>query len=329
MKTTFLVLILVSEFGFMAQTKADTLITVTNGVGSYSANYLAFYDATGTHVVLDGVHGVVTITYPDQTVLSYPYRQTVSGLSVTGSWTGTDEWNYNYTATVQEQLVQTRHSGSGRGGGYRTIIVTSLLRGTITYDYAGAYAPPLLAPEVSWNSTQTSVTLSWNSASGGVPPYSYSVFDENSVNLGVTTELTAIITGLSPGTAYTFTVATTDSAGRQVSAPISVSTLGPTLNTVYAYDPISNSVTATWTADPYAPSPAVSYSVFYYDWYLGSWVDGADTTETTATVSGWSPNVYIPFYVAAYDANGIETDYDQQTVSVQAPPATPPQDEAE
>jgi hypothetical protein len=63
--------------------------------------------------------------------------------------------------------------------------------------------------------------------------------------------------------------------------------------------------------------------VFYYDWFLGVGVDGADTTGTSATISGWSPNVYIPFYIAAYDANGLETDYDQQLVSVQAPPAPP------
>jgi hypothetical protein len=327
MKNALLILGLVSAFGLVGQTMADTVITVTNGTGSYSSNYLAFYDANGTHLVLDGVHSIVMLTYPDQTVLSFPYSQTVSGLSVTGSWSGSDEWDYFYTATVQEKLVQTTHSGSGRGGGYRTITVTSLVGGAITYDYAGAYAPPLVAPVVTWDSTQTSVTLSWTSAGGGVPPYSYSVYDQNGADVADTTGLTATITGLTLGTAYTFTVLTTDSAGRQVqSVPANVFTLGPTLNTVYTYDPTNNTVTATWTADPYAASPAVSYSVFYYDWYLGVWVDGADTTGTSATVSGWSPNVYIPFYITAYDANGVETDYDQQLVSVQPPPP-PPGDE--
>jgi hypothetical protein len=101
-----------------------------------------------------------------------------------------------------------------------------------------------------------------------------------------------------------------------MSAPASVYTLGPTLNTVYTYNPADNTVTATWTADP----TAVSYSVFYYDWASGTWMDGADTTGTSATVSGWSPDVYVSFYIAAYDVDGVETDYDQQMVSVQAPP---------
>src|SRR5881398_22679 len=71
------------------------------GTGSYSSNHLAFYDANGTYLVLDGVQGIATMTYPDQTLLTFPYSQTVSGLSVTGSWSGVDESGYLYTATVQ------------------------------------------------------------------------------------------------------------------------------------------------------------------------------------------------------------------------------------
>jgi hypothetical protein len=182
--------------------KADTVISVTNGTGTYSTNYLAFTDANGTHLVLDGVNGMVTITYPDQTGATFPYHQTVSELAVTGSWTGVDESGYVYTASVKETLVQTKHSGSGRGGGYKTITVTSLAGGTITYDYAGAYAPPLVAPVITGDSTQTSVTLTWTAASGGVPPYLYAVYDQNSVDVANTTGLTATITGLTASTAY-------------------------------------------------------------------------------------------------------------------------------
>src|SRR5947207_10739771 len=172
------------------------------------------------------------MTYPDQTLLTFPYTQTVSGLSVTGSWSGADESGYLYTAAVQETLVQTRHGGSGRGGGYRTITVNSLVGGTITYDYAGAYAPPLVAPVVTWDSTQTSVTLSWTAASGGVPPYSYSVFDQNGTDVADTADLTATVTGRTLGTAYTFTVLATDRTRRQKqSATASVYTLGLTLTT--------------------------------------------------------------------------------------------------
>jgi hypothetical protein len=323
MKKILLILGLLGALVFAAPAQADTVIAVTNGAGSYSTNHLAFYDANGTHLILDGVHGSATVTYPDQTTLSFPYKQTVSGLSVTGSWTGADESGYVYTATVQEDLVQTRHGGSGRGGGYQTVTVTSLVGGKITYDYAGAYAPPLVAPVITGDSTQTTVMLSWTAAGGGVPPYTYAVYDLNGVDVADTTGLTATVTGLTLGTAYTYTILTTDSAGRKIkSAPATVYTSGPTLNTVFTYDPATNTVTATWTADP----TAVGYSVFYFDWASGTWVDGADTTGTSAIVAGWSPDVYVSFYIAAYDANGGETDYDQQLVYVQAPPPPPPRE---
>ena len=325
MKKPIFILGLLSAFVLLSgPARADTVITVSNGTGGYATNRLSFYDANGSYLVLDGANGLVTITYPDQTTSSFPYAQTVSGLSVTGSWIGTDESGYDYTASVQETLVQTRHGGSGRGGGYKIYTVTSLLNGKITYDYAGAYAPPLVAPIVSGDATEFTVTLSWTSAGGGVAPYTYSIVDQNGVDVTDTGSLTTTISGLAPATAYQYTVLTTDSAGRQIySNPVIVYTSGPTLDTVYTYNPTDNTVTATWTADP----TAVSYAVFYYDWFSGTWIDGADTTGTTATVSGWSPDSYVSFYIAAYDANGVETDYDQQYVSVLPPPPPPPVDD--
>jgi hypothetical protein len=150
-----------------------------------------------------------------------------------------------------------------------------------------------------------------------VPPYSYSVLDQNGTDLADTTGLTATFTGLTPSSFYEYVILTTDSAGRQInSAPLAVLTLPPTLDTSYTYNPADNSVTATWEPDP----ATVSYSVFYYDLGLGAWVDGADTTGTSSTVSGWSPSVYVAFYIAGYDANGAETDYDEQLVYVQSGP---------
>src|SRR5262245_54997354 len=112
MKQTLLFLGIFGAFVFGLNSRADTLIVVTNGTGGYSTNYLSFNDANGTHLILDGLQGVVTLTYPDQTQLTFPYSQSVSGLSVTGTWSGVDESGYEYTASVQEYLVQTKHSGS-------------------------------------------------------------------------------------------------------------------------------------------------------------------------------------------------------------------------
>src|SRR5206468_1254505 len=103
---------------------------------------------------------------------------------------------------------------------------------------------------VKADSTASSVTLSWTAGNGGVPPYFYSVYDQNGMDVADTAEPTATITGLMPETPYAFTVLTTDSAGKHIpSAAVTVYTLGPTLNTVYTYNPADNTVTATWDPD--------------------------------------------------------------------------------
>ncbi len=79
----------------------------------------------------------------------------------------------------------------------------------------------MIAPVLTADSTQTTITLTWTSAAGGVPPYLYSVIDQTGADIGDTTDLTATITGLTLGTAYPYTLLTTDSACRHVAtAPL-------------------------------------------------------------------------------------------------------------
>jgi mannan endo-1,4-beta-mannosidase len=96
-------------------------------------------------------------------------------------------------------------------------LVTIVSNGTILYHYAGAYAPPLIAPVLSGTSTTTSITLKWTAASGGVPPYSYKVYDAVSGMLvRTTTGLTATLTGFAPETSHTYSIQTVDHAGRHI-----------------------------------------------------------------------------------------------------------------
>ncbi|MEP2936627.1 MAG: M4 family metallopeptidase [Gilvibacter sp.] len=75
--------------------------------------------------------------------------------------------------------------------------------------------------------TDTSVTLDWNDSTDNVAVDGYEVF-ENGVSLGVVSTSGAVVSGLTPATTYTYTVAAYDAAGNTSaqSAGLDVTTTG-------------------------------------------------------------------------------------------------------
>jgi len=198
--------------------------------GRYSANYLAFRDANGTYVVLDGEHGSVTITYPDETnIWVSRITRRFSGLSVTGWWTGADQSGYGlHRHGPGRTSCRCGRAVRARGDGDEAATITSLgRRKKITYDYAGAYAPPLVrAGHHGRIRRHPGVTLSWTAA-GGWRAALHLCGLRLRPGWGNTWRkprgLTATVTDLMPGTPYTYQVLTTDSAGRMIkSAPVTV-----------------------------------------------------------------------------------------------------------
>ncbi|MGB8467647.1 MAG: glycoside hydrolase family 75 protein [Candidatus Babeliales bacterium] len=108
--------------------------------------------------------------------------------------------------------------------------------------------PPAVPTGLSSPSqTSTSVNLSWNAVT---PPancsVTYTVYNGSTLAATVATT-TAVISGLSPDTAYSFTVAATDAAGSSAHSPaLSVTTLASTTN--YTAAQIIAGVQANMTA---------------------------------------------------------------------------------
>jgi hypothetical protein len=310
---------------------ADTVIQIPNGGGTYRAadQALFFYDANGGYVWLDGGGKFAILSTPgggQQEFLNY--QQSGGGTGVVGAFSGSDSFG-SFTATVSETLVTRKVTGgSGRGGGYRTT-VTTVVAGTIVYDYASAAIPPLELPAVTWTSDSTSVTLTWAAATTGVPPYTYKVLDTVGIPVYSGPGLSATIDGLRPSGTYLYTFFVFDAAGQLAyDAVRPTTTAAPppppppaTLNTTLSCNP-DGTVHVAWNADP----NAVGYSLFGYDWTPGTWTDLADTTGLAADVSEIGTNgiLYLQLYIASYDASGVETDWDQQAVPDCTPPPPPP-----
>jgi beta-glucosidase len=149
--------------------------------------------------------------------------------------------------------------------------------GTVTFTTTGGNATPPTAPgtPVASSVTSSSATLTWPASTGGSGgPYSYQVVRvqgaaETVVGTAATTSTT--VTGLSPGTAYTFAVYGLDAAGNRStrSGTVNVTTTGGT--------------TATCR---------VAYTV--NDWGSGFGAAVSITNTGTTTINGWTLRFSFP-----------------------------------
>ncbi|MEU5691350.1 glycosyl hydrolase family 18 protein [Actinosynnema sp. NPDC020468] len=152
--------------------------------------------------------------------------------------------------------------------------------------------------------TTKTVTLQWNGSSpGSLPVANYDVYNGTTLAATVTTT-TATITGLTPNTAYSFTVKAKDTKGNASAAagPLAVTTNNPADDTQAPTAPANlkstgkdaGSVTLAWDAS------TDNKGVANYDVYVGGTV-ATTVLGTTATVSGLSPSTEYSFSVKARD----------------------------
>ncbi|MFD0471620.1 glycosyl hydrolase family 18 protein [Nonomuraea thailandensis] len=152
--------------------------------------------------------------------------------------------------------------------------------------------------------TTRTVALAWDAAApGSLPITGYEVYNGSAVAASVT-GTTATVSGLSPSTAYTFTVRAKDRKGTlsPASAPLAVTTRNPADDTQPPTAPgdlrstarTSSSVTLTWAAS------SDNSGIAGYDVLLGSSV-ATTVSGTTAVVSGLSPSTEYTFTVRARD----------------------------
>jgi chitodextrinase len=177
----------------------------------------------------------------------------------------------------------------------------------ITTDGSDTQAPTAPTNLVSTGKTDSSVSLSWTASNYNVGVTGYSVF--NGTNLaGSVTDTSAMITGLTAGTAYSFTVKAEDAAGNLSSASntLMVTTDGadtqaPTAPTNLASTgKTDTSVSLSWTAST-DDTGVTSYNLYNSGVFLNS------TSDTHMDLTGLSPNTAYTFTIKAEDASGNES----------------------
>ncbi|MEU7530851.1 glycosyl hydrolase family 18 protein [Saccharothrix sp. NPDC042600] len=162
-------------------------------------------------------------------------------------------------------------------------------------------APTNLASPVK---TTKTVSLTWNASSpGSLPIAGYEVYNGTALATTVT-GTTATVTGLTPNTAYTFTVKAKDTKGTLSGASnqVAVTTNNPADDTTPPTAPgnlrstakDAGSVTLAWDA------ATDNKGVASYDVYVGTTVK-TTVTGTTAKVDGLAPSTEYAFSVRARD----------------------------
>ncbi|MDX3188128.1 glycosyl hydrolase family 18 protein [Streptomyces sp. MN03-5084-2B] len=152
--------------------------------------------------------------------------------------------------------------------------------------------------------TTKTVALAWNaSAAGSLPVTGYDVYRGSALAASVT-GTSATVSGLAPGTAYSFTVKAKDAKGNTspASAALPVTTNAPSDDTQPPSAPgglrstaaDSGSVSLAWTAS------TDNTGVIGYDVYRGSAL-ATTVTTTSAVVTGLAPSTSYTFTVRARD----------------------------
>lgn len=233
-----------------------------------------------------GGAGLISIARATTTALTGSHVVGVITFSAIGA--GSANVNFAATSTLVKASDSTKIATITSGG---------------TYTIADTQAPAVPTGLTAGTKTDINLALSWSASRDNVATTGYNIL-RNGTKIGTTATTSFSDTGLTPSTAYSYTVQAFDAAGNTSasSAALSMSTLAdttaptaPTALTAGTKTVTSNSFSWTAARDDVAVS--------HYKVLRNSVAVNSNVTATSYTDSGLSPNTAYTYTVQAVDGS--------------------------
>ncbi|QXP52430.1 fibronectin type III domain-containing protein [Cellulophaga sp. HaHa_2_1] len=303
------------------------VVTNLNPETTYTYTISAIDNSNNVSVQSSSVE-VTTLTLSDTEIPSMPTGIVADNITTTGislNWTAATD-----NVAVTDYEVFQEGVSIGFTGGATTYAVSGLAPET-TYNFTIAAidaaanssaqsnnllvttlalpdteAPTVPTALIANSITTTSITLNWTAATDNVAVTDYEVFQEG-VSLGLSDGTTTFfVDGLTPETAYNFTVIALDAASNTSgqSTSVSVNTLAipdteaPSIPTNLLADNITTtSVNLSWTA------ATDNIDVVDYEIFQDGVVIGLSSGSVVFAVNGLTPETTYNFTITALDAS--------------------------
>jgi chitodextrinase len=247
------------------------------------------------------------------------------------SFTGSKEVRYGagsswaYGTYTNGVMCSNNTFGDAAPGQYKSCFVNTATAG----GGGDTQAPTAPTGLTSPSKTSNSVNLSWTASTDNVAVTGYEIYNGSTLAGTTTGATTYNVTGLSPSTAYSFTIKAKDAANNLSSSSSALSvttnaaagdTQAPTAPTgLTSPSKTSNSVSLSWTAS------TDNVGVTGYEIYNGSTLAGTTTGATTYNVTGLTASTAYSFTVKAKDAaNNVSAASSALSVTTNASGGTTP-----
>jgi chitodextrinase len=317
-------------------TAGSNTVTVTfSGAVPYADIRVAEYsglDATSPVDVANSTSGATSGTASTGNITTTTSNELIYGAGMTDSGYSSGAPSTGYTMRVYSQpdadiafdknVTSTgTYSASTSATGAWLMQIVGFKAASTSGDTTAPSTPTGLSATAA---SSSQINLSWTASTDNVGVTGYKVF-RGGTQVGTATGTTYNDTGLTPSTAYSYTVAATDAAGNtsaqstSASATTSASsdTTAPSVPSNVTGTPSVTQVSLSWTAS------TDNVGVTGYKVYRGGTLVGSPTT-TSYVDTGLTASTAYSYTVSAKDAAGNESAQSTAiSVTTQAQPAFP------